>query len=357
MRITPAVALLSLLALPGIHGCGAQESAGASDSELTEATGAEVSNEESGESLPGETGGDDFRSDTSETGEFEDAETGDEEVGPSPGDESTTEETGEEGTEEETEETGDAPVPPAEDPAGVITITETDPLFGDDGSADVQAGFHAPVDAGDPIESFGECRVDPHDPDTAAPAEPTLNAGKITIDGLLVPVSLDPETTIDGPVYRSNLAEEAVDLLGTPGSLISVQGNGGLDIPSFSLSVPTPTPIALISPATGVDKAIDTAKPLLITWNPDAGASRIHLSLAVLDYALEPVSGPIITCLLEGDPGSHVIPPEALGFLPTKLLHKIVVSVGRVHEETMETTSLPIRLTVTHTTAGIANAN
>ena len=365
------LALFALMAL--LVGCSAEVSP--SSSEDTGSDPSESSDElegvESGDTLESESdadspeGGEEYASSTGEALGSED-ETGSElleESGEETAEE-TAEETGEETEEDEGGDLGQEwedgtellPLNP-EDPLGTITIEEVDTLFGSGDSAHVSAGFHAPPLAPDPMETHGDCRVDFFDPAVEGLPPSTLNAGLITIQGLLLPAFLHAETTVEGPLYESNLTGDTLDVFDAPGTPLSISSNGGLDIPAFTGVLTTPTPVALVEPATGIDKSINTAKPLLISWNADKNASRMVLFLAVLDYAFEPIAGPVVTCVLEGDPGSHVVPAEALQNLPTKFLHKVVVSVTRVHEETLTSTLIPITLIATRTTAGIANAN
>jgi len=352
-------------------GCSAEVSPSSSEN-----TGSDPS--ESSDELEGDEDGDTLESesdaDSPEGGEENDPSTGEvlgseDETGSEFLEESgeeTAEEAGEETAGEEDEggdlgqewEDGTELLPPnPEDPMGTITIEELDTLFGSGDSAHVSAGFHAPPLIPDPMETHGDCRVDFFDPAVEGLPPSTLNAGLITIQGLLLPAFLHAETTVAGPLYESNLTGDTLDVFDAPGTPLSISSNGGLDIPAFTGVLTTPTPVALLEPATGIDKSINTAKPLLISWNADKNASRMVLFLAVLDYAFEPIPGPVVTCVLAGDPGSHVVPAEALQALPTKFLHKVVVSVTRVHEETLKSTLIPITLIATRTTAGIANAN
>jgi hypothetical protein len=366
MRFMPTLQTLTLLALFAFIGCasapegassGAGETGGGEEGFEENSTGEEtgefLDDAVPGDALSDTTDSEDISPDSAEeSGEETDAEeeggdnlnTGGEETGVEPG-----EETG--------EEAGEESLSSAEDPVGTIAIVEIDTLFGTGDSAMVGAGFQLPPILPDPLDSYGDCRVDFFDPEAESPTPPTLNAGEITVQGLLLPVFLHPKTTVDGPVYESTLTSDTKDLFGAPGSPISIYSNGGLDVPAFTGVLTTPMPVALIEPATGLDKSIDTSTPLVITWNPDEQASRIVLFLTVLDYGFAPVQGPVITCVLEGDPGSHVVPAAALQSLPIMFLHKLVVSVTRVHELALESTPLPITLVATHTTAGIANAN
>jgi len=277
-------------------------------------------------------------------GEFGD-EFGDE-VGDELGDE-----VGDDGGDEFGDEEGGLP---STDTEGGILILEIDTDL-DFNTANVGAAFGPPLVIEPAAFMIGQCRIDGAADENTSP-EPSLDAGTLSITGTTTPATLTWESVDNVFTYVSSLSENQADLLGAAGDLISIEGNGGMDVPAFSGTMETPPRVEIKSPALGLTTSIDTSNALTVSWNGGTSAGTVLVVLGTLDYAFQPMGGPTVTCILENDPGTYTVPSEAMKELPSSLLSKVIVSVTRIHTTTLDADGVPVHVNISHTQAGIANA-
>lgn len=195
--------------------------------------------------------------------------------------------------------------------SGGVLIVEVDSQQYELGTAAAHLVYGALPEA-TPITTYGLCDVLPAEELT--PPKNGLDAGVISLEGLLKPVTLTPTQAPEGIIYSSNLPESTKNIL-LGNSPVTAKAAGGAHMPAWSLTVEQPKPITILSPKTGVLDNLSSSQALTIQWNPANGtSSTVHLY--VVDAGGKAKPGNTVRCTFEGDPGQAVIPKEAMSVLP-----------------------------------------
>ena len=183
----------------------------------------------------------------------------------------------------------------------------------------------------------------------------SLDAGTITIAGTTPPATLTHGGSLPagGLAYTSNLSTEQESLHPAAGTPVTASAAGGADLPAFSVSAPTPTPVAISSPSGGLFASISRDEALRVRWNA-AAAESVVVAVSVLDGSFEPMAGDNILCTLEGaDPGELTIPAGAMARLPMDGSARALVSVTRVRSASVPVLDGSVTLGVT-ASSGVA---
>jgi hypothetical protein len=248
----------------------------------------------------------------------------------------------------------DAGVPPVYGIEGGVLVYELDAPTPDYNRGNALARFGLPDDDAGAGTGVGPCVIREQTAGYVGAPEPSLDAGFVRITGTSQTIELirAAEPPYD---YVSNLAESNPEILGKAGTLVQVTGTGGVDVPAFSGEVPTPAPVKIEAPALGFEYALNTAEALPVVWEPAEATSTV---VSVLPVALDltPVNGVAIHCTLVGDPGKFTVPQEAMKQLPGSFGTRLVVSVTRAQSVVVDAGGVPVKLAITTTRAGIANA-
>ena len=159
------------------------------------------------------------------------------------------------------------------------------------------------------VKEEGSCRllqkVNPFCEDPCGPGELCNHDGKcipypenksvgtVTIDGLLVPVSMEPDTV-------NNYADISVPFpMFEPGALVTLEAQGG-DLPGFVMhgygveNLEIPDTVLIMK----------KGEPLPVAWTPSEGVADIHLSINVDQHGNSPVT---LQCDV-GDSGEFAVP-------------------------------------------------
>jgi hypothetical protein len=157
------------------------------------------------------------------------------------------------------------------------------------------------------IETLGVCQLFRCDSDAEPEPQPSLglNAGEVTITGLASELPLNW-----APMQRSYMSEALTDWLWTESQEATVEVTGSDDVPSFSLSLVVPNPIAITSPPATGDSTyvISKASDLDVAWTGGADGF-VTVSLQDLD------GGPGISCIVDAVEGELSVPASFLAEL------------------------------------------
>jgi hypothetical protein len=129
-----------------------------------------------------------------------------------------------------------------------------------------------------------------------------LDAGTVTVEGLLCPVSMRPDPT-GRRYWDTTLPHPALE----PGARIHLAASGG-DLPPFSLSGQGVAPLALDE----TTLRLDLGEPLRLAWQPGPpGPARVELTFAIDQHGVTPST---LVCEA-ADTGSFEIPAHLVGKL------------------------------------------
>jgi len=194
---------------------------------------------------------------------------------------------------------------------------------------------------------LGRCVVVAVDPTQALPPPASLDAGALTIDGALQPVTLGWSAALPGggQGYASNLDAELEQLLPGAGTVVTATATGGADVPGFTASVATPAPVSISEPSAGLFGSVAGDAALPIRWNAADGETTV-ISLNVIDGQYEAVAGDALVCTLDGDPGQFTVPAMAMAELPRGASYRVVIGVTRVRSATVDVAGGAVTFTV-----------
>jgi hypothetical protein len=199
---------------------------------------------------------------------------------------------------------------------------------------------------------WGPCAESVSDPDAPSVVEFGFDAGAITISGTNPAVTLTPvDEGADGTGYASGLAEDLETLLPAGGALLTMSGAGGADIGAFQLVVQVPEPVTMSSPETGLFKSVPTDQALTVTWNAGTGEA-VLVTASPLDDAFQGAPGVGLICGAEGDPGSLIIPAEAMAAMKASGVSRVALAVTRLRFGSAEAGARPVTATVSRSTGG-----
>lgn len=249
----------------------------------------------------------------------------------------------------------DGPAPRGE-LLGAVAVFEIDT-----GSADLDRGnavahFGPPEPPPEADARFGPCDVLPQAPNLEPQPHPGADAGTITITGAAIPVELT--WSAYDATYASSVPASNAAILAKPDTPIQVSATGGAHVPPFSGSVATPAPVELLSPTLGLTAQVATTEPLPLSWTQDSPGkvTRTVVALAPVGFDFKPIKGAAIVCAVPGDPGALTVPADAMAALPSTFGTRLVVSVTRTVETTVDAGGVPVTLAATATYGGVATA-
>ncbi len=214
-------------------------------------------------------------------------------------------------------------------PAGGVLVFEARSEFLN--RANASAGFTEYRETEPVGTPYGPCVVVFADPDAPKDPPQSLDAGPIAITGTTPAVMLgyfDP-LAAGGKGYQSSLAETNETLLPAEGAPVTAEARGGADLPAFSITVATPTPMTVTAPAGGLFSSIAAGVALDVAWTPGNGETTL-VSVNVLNGQFKAVAGNTILCTLTGDPGALTVPAEAMQTLPSGIGYRALVGVTRI---------------------------
>lgn len=204
----------------------------------------------------------------------------------------------------------------------------------------------------------GPCLIAFSDPN--APPAPLygFDAGVITVPATSPTVILTPTPEgAAGTGYTSNIPSSQQDLLPGGGGLVQVKAAGGADLGAFMVTLQAPQQITVFQPTLGFGASTSTAFDVTVTWNgatgPGAG-QKVVVNVAPLDGNYQVAAGPAATCEVTGDPGSLVIPAEALALVRGEAGGlNVALGVTRVREGTATVGAATVRATLTRSSGGL----
>lgn len=192
------------------------------------------------------------------------------------------------------------------------------------------------------------CAVVTVDPTAPAPLPESLDAGTIQLTGGRAPVTLTWSAALagGGHGYVSDMDPEEEYILPAAGAIVTATAAGGADVPAFTASVATPTPVTLAEPSSLPFASLDTGEALTVRWNPADGETTV-VSVNVIDGSYDAAAGAALVCTLEGDPGEYVVPAAAMATLPTGPSFRAIVAVTRIRTASVPVAGGSTTLTVT----------
>ncbi len=238
-------------------------------------------------------------------------------------------------------------------PSGGVIVWQAESDYLD--RANVSAGFRwgvAPVETGDRI---GDCVVGYADPEAETPPTPSLDAGTIVVSGTIPEATLTygPALTGGCSLYTASLPDTNESLHPAQGVTVTATAAGGEDLPGFTLSETTPTPVTISEPSGGMFGSISATEALTVAWNA-ADADEVVVTVSLLDHGFDPVEGETLLCTVAGDMGAFEVPAEAMARLPVDAGAYALVTVTRVRKESVSLLGGEVSLGVTASSGVVA---
>ncbi len=207
-----------------------------------------------------------------------------------------------------------------------------------------------PPDTGGTV--YGACRVTTIDPDAPTAGTYGLDAGALSIVGTSPAVTLSPvDEGVYGTGYAASVPGDQVDLMPAGGAIIQVTGVGGADIAALSGVVQAPEPVTIVLPRTGLGRSVDPRRDLMVTWNAGTGET-VLVSLTPIGSGGDAIKGKAAFCLVVGDPGSLVIPKDALIELTGVGTPRMALGVTRTRTGSATSAEHSVPLTATRSSGG-----
>jgi hypothetical protein len=182
-------------------------------------------------------------------------------------------------------------------------------------SASVTASFlMAPPAEPTPVAIDGDCKLYATAGPTTPPATPSLDAGALSLTGLLTPMTMTPAPAAEGMVlYTSGLSTSVSSVLGSSPTVVAT-ATGGKDLPGFSVETGVPKTVVVTSPTQG--QKLGAGTDLVVTWVKDV-ASLVRVDLFVYDVgAGAATKGQVILCTSPSDTGALTVKSALLKKLP-----------------------------------------
>lgn len=210
----------------------------------------------------------------------------------------------------------DASAPPSlSEPPSYVRIQTTTSGSGDVYGTSISAQFRRDVlEAYTEVDRAGDCVLfesdlgfcqDPCDgfctsDGSCVPFPEQLSVGTLAVDGLSVPVAIDPAT---GNYYSYSDAT----LSATPGATVTASAPGE-DLAAFEVAATVPAPLRI--PGLG-DLELAAGSDLVIEWTPEDAGARVRLNLRS-DTAGHGMYAPALILCDVADTGSLTVPQSLI---------------------------------------------